>query len=171
LAVGDLVTVAGVTPTGYNGTFVVTAVSNTSPFTVSYANATTGSQTVAGTVSAPAQASITARSAGTTGLIVRGAASAAQNLQVWQQSNGSILGFMDSSGNLISGSFQTQNTYFVAGEANNGGSMRMSKATAALAPTANYIRLQILAGTNTNTFKLVAVAPSGTAYTIVDNMA
>jgi hypothetical protein len=75
LAVGDIVIVAGVTPTGYNTTgSVVTAVSNTSPFTVSYANATTGSQTVAGTVATPAQASITARSVGTTGLVIKGGA-------------------------------------------------------------------------------------------------
>jgi hypothetical protein len=45
--VGTLVTVAGVTPTGYNGNYTVTASSTTS---ISYANATTGSQTVAGTV-------------------------------------------------------------------------------------------------------------------------
>lgn len=45
--VGQSITVAGVTPTGYNGTYTVTACTNT---TVSYANTTTGSQTVAGTV-------------------------------------------------------------------------------------------------------------------------
>jgi hypothetical protein len=72
LAVGDLITVANITPAGYNGTFVVTAVSNTSPFSVSYANATTGAQTVAGTVSAPAQTSITARSNGTLAMAVKG---------------------------------------------------------------------------------------------------
>lgn len=45
--VGQSITVAGVTPTGYNGTFTVTACTTTS---VSYANTTTGAQTVAGTV-------------------------------------------------------------------------------------------------------------------------
>jgi len=45
--VGSQIIVAGVTPTGYNGTFTVTACTTT---TVSYANATTGAQTVAGTV-------------------------------------------------------------------------------------------------------------------------
>jgi hypothetical protein len=45
--VGSAITVAGVTPTGYNGTYTVTACTATS---VSYANATTGSQTVAGTI-------------------------------------------------------------------------------------------------------------------------
>lgn len=49
LKVGDIVKVAGVTPTGYNGTFRATSVTNT---TFSYASSTTGSQTVAGRVSA-----------------------------------------------------------------------------------------------------------------------
>lgn len=43
--VGTQVTVSGVTPAGYNGTFTVTAAA---PGSVSYANATTGAQTVAG---------------------------------------------------------------------------------------------------------------------------
>ena len=101
LAVGDIVVVAGVTPTGYNTTgAVVTAVSNTSPFTVSYANTTTGSQTVAGTVATPAQASVTARSAGTRGLIVRAAASQAVDLQQWQTSNGATNTSITSNGSL-----------------------------------------------------------------------
>ena len=45
--VGSQIIVAGVTPTGYNGTYTVTACTTT---TVSYANVTTGAQTVAGTV-------------------------------------------------------------------------------------------------------------------------
>jgi hypothetical protein len=49
IPVGAIVTVAGVTPTGYNGSYVVTASSTTS---VSYANTTTGGMTVAGTVNA-----------------------------------------------------------------------------------------------------------------------
>jgi hypothetical protein len=45
--VGESITVTGVTPTGYNGTYTVTACTTTS---VSYASTTTGSQTVAGTI-------------------------------------------------------------------------------------------------------------------------
>ena len=97
LAVGDLVTVAGVTPTGYNGTFLVTAVAST---TISYANATTGAQTVAGTVSAPAQASVTARSAGSVGLIVKGAASQTADLQEWQNSSGTTISWVNSTGGI-----------------------------------------------------------------------
>ena len=100
LAVGDIVVVAGVTPTAYNTTgAVVTAVTNTSPFTVSYANTTTGAQTVAGTVATPAQASITARSAGTRGLVVKGGATIASGtvgaIMEWHDSVGTILGRVD----------------------------------------------------------------------------
>lgn len=45
--VGQSITVSGVTPSGYNGTFTVTACTNS---TVSYASTATGSQTVAGTI-------------------------------------------------------------------------------------------------------------------------
>ena len=47
IPVGSTIVVAGVTPGGYNGTFTVTA---SSAGSVSYANATTAPQTVAGTV-------------------------------------------------------------------------------------------------------------------------
>jgi hypothetical protein len=97
-AVGDLITVAGVTPTGYNGTFVVTAVSNTSPFTVSYANATTGAQTVAGTVSLSSQASVTARSAGTVGQVIRGASGQVADILQVQNSSGTSLLKVDPNG-------------------------------------------------------------------------
>jgi len=45
--VGQSITVSGVTPTGYNGTYTVTACTTSS---VSYADTATGSQTVAGTI-------------------------------------------------------------------------------------------------------------------------
>lgn len=47
IPVGSTIVVAGVTPGGYNGTATVTA---SSAGSVSYANATTGAQTVAGTI-------------------------------------------------------------------------------------------------------------------------
>lgn len=45
--VGDIITVDGVVPVGYNGTYTVTASTTT---TVSYVNTTTGSQTTPGTI-------------------------------------------------------------------------------------------------------------------------
>jgi len=47
-SVGDTVQVSGVTPNGYNGIYLVTAVPATNQ--ISFANTTTGAQTVAGTV-------------------------------------------------------------------------------------------------------------------------
>jgi len=47
IPVGMKITVSGVTPSGFNGTYVVTASTSN---TISYANATVGPQTVAGTV-------------------------------------------------------------------------------------------------------------------------
>lgn len=103
LAVGDMVVVAGITPTGYNGTFRVTAVPTTS--SLSYANTTTGAQTVAGTVSAAAQTSITMRSAATAGLIIRiaGAAGSGLNPFVIQNSSGTSLAYFDNFGGLYAG--------------------------------------------------------------------
>ena len=60
--VGSTIVVSGVTPTGYNGTWVVTASSTTS---VSFANTTTGAQTVAGTVKYGTNYSINAETAAT----------------------------------------------------------------------------------------------------------
>ena len=47
ISVGSTIVVSGVTPAGYNGTYTVTASTNS---TVSYLNATTAAQTVAGTI-------------------------------------------------------------------------------------------------------------------------
>ncbi|UOF79773.1 tail collar domain [Caudoviricetes sp.] len=52
IPVGSTVTIAGVTPSGYNGVYTVTASSSGS---VSFASSTTGSQTVAGTATATPQ--------------------------------------------------------------------------------------------------------------------
>jgi hypothetical protein len=98
LAVGDRVTVAGITPTGYNGTFIVTATPSTTQ--LSYSNTTTGSQTVAGTVRVDAQASITSRSAATIGLLVRAAASQASNPFEVQNSSGSVIANITSAGGV-----------------------------------------------------------------------
>lgn len=46
-SVGTVVTISGISPAGYNGTYTLTSCSNSS---LSYSNATTGSQTTAGTI-------------------------------------------------------------------------------------------------------------------------
>jgi hypothetical protein len=101
LAVGDLINVSGFTGvTTYNtgaGVYaVVSAVSNTAPFTVSYANTSTGTAT-AGSINIPYQATITARSAGTPNLILNGPAGYTGNLVAFA-TGGVSFGRVDSGG-------------------------------------------------------------------------
>jgi len=120
LAVGDIVTVAGITPTGYNGTFSVASTPTTTSFT--YANTTTGSQTVAGTVRVYAQASSVSRSAATVGLIVRAAASQVTDIQQWQISDGTVRAYITADGSfLTSSTLTTMGNLRVAGTAGTGG--------------------------------------------------
>ena len=108
LSAGDLVTLAGTTGGTYNGTFAITSPSG-STFNIVSA-LTTGQAAAGGTATVPAQASITARDAGTKGLVVKAAASQVQNLQEWQDSAGATLSRVNSSGsfaiagNLVVGS-------------------------------------------------------------------
>lgn len=60
--IGSKVIISGVTPTGYNGTYTVT---NSTTTSVSYANTTTGSQTVAGTAQYGSSYTITSASPAT----------------------------------------------------------------------------------------------------------
>lgn len=50
VTVGSTILVSGVEPVGYNGTYTVTASSNDTAYTVSYANRTTGALTIGGRV-------------------------------------------------------------------------------------------------------------------------
>jgi hypothetical protein len=173
LTIGDLIVVAGVTPTGYNTTgAVVSAVSNTSPFTVSYLNATSGAQTVAGTVSTPAQASVTARSSGTVGQIIRGTASQSADLQQWQNSGATVLAKIIAGGNMFATDFRTTNTYGLLGEANSGGRLFMTRGTTAVTnPGTNSATLYFRDGTTAGTLKLVVRAgTAGAETTILDNI-
>jgi hypothetical protein len=105
------------------------------------------------------------------GQVIRGTASQTANLQEWQNSAGTVLAKVDSSGNISGTQLRTLNTYVTVSESNSGGSLRLLKGTAAAAPLANEVRLQVLTGTTINTLKLVAVGPNGTAVTILDNLA
>jgi hypothetical protein len=101
LAVGDLINVSGFTGvTTYNtvaGVYaVVSAVSNTAPFTVSYANTSTGTAT-AGSINIPYQATITARSAGTPNLALNAPTGYTGNL-INFLINGASFGRVDSGG-------------------------------------------------------------------------
>jgi hypothetical protein len=50
ITVGSTILVSGVEPVGYNGTYIVTASSNTGAYTVSYSNRTTGALSANGQV-------------------------------------------------------------------------------------------------------------------------
>jgi hypothetical protein len=169
LIVGDIITVTGITPTGYNGRYSVTAVTST---TLSYANATTGSQTVAGAVSVDAQATIVVRSAGSRGLIVRGASGQAVPPLVVQDNAGSTLAQISSAGNVQANGLTTLTSHVVINEANAGGQMSMTRQTTTAAnPGANQGRIYFRDGTIPGTLKLVVRAgAAGAETTILDNI-
>lgn len=104
-------------------------------------------------------------------LRIRGATSQTANLTEWQDSTGGTAAKIDASGNIFGNQIRTNTSYVNITESNSGGSIRLLKATAAAAPLANEVRITVLAGTNANTLKLVAVGPNGSAITILDNLA
>jgi hypothetical protein len=103
-------------------------------------------------------------------LTVKGAASQSANLQEWQNSAGSILGKFDSAGQMWAASLYTNNFWARIGENNSGGQITLIRSTAAGTGTANGLRFQVVAGTNANTYKFVAIGPSNTVTTILDNI-
>ena len=116
LASGDLVTIAGVTPTGYNGTYIATVTGSTT-YTVTTSGSNLGASTVSGTTSVPAQASFTARSAGTVGLVVKAAASPQVDYFTVYQSNGStIVMQLTGAGNLAVNTGGVRGVYLAAAD-------------------------------------------------------
>ena len=171
LAVGDLVVLASTTGGTYDGTFSVGTVPTTTTFTIVSA-LTTGQAGIAGTVSAPAQASITARSAGTKGLVVRGAASQTADLQNWQNSGGTTIAWVSSIGGIHGSTVQTSGLAATLVEENSGGRLRLTKMTAAAtAPGAGLAKFYLVDDTNAGTLKFVVRAgASGAETTILDNI-
>ena len=150
VAVGDLITVANVTgATGGNpnGTFLVTAVSNSGTFWVEYdpGTAVTGTLAVSGSTSVrpAAQATIVARSAGTIPLIVRAGGSAQQtNLAQWESSAGTALVQMTDSGKLVVGQTGTGvSPAPMIGSLSNGAGVVTMALKAASGQTADLVQL------------------------------
>jgi hypothetical protein len=108
--------------------------------------------------------------ASTVAVTARGAASQSANLQEWQNSAGSILGKFDSAGQMWAASLYTNNFWARMGENNSGGQITLIRSTAAGTGTANGLRFQVVAGTNANTYKFVAIGPTNTVTTILDNI-
>lgn len=101
LAVGDVIILAGTTVGTYNGTFYVATVPLNTTFTIT-STLTAGQAATGGTLSVAAQASITARSSGVGGLVVRGAASQFANLQEWQNNTPTTVASISPAGVLSS---------------------------------------------------------------------
>jgi hypothetical protein len=95
---GQRVTVASVSGGTYNGTWTVTAVTSTT-FTVLGSGFTDVAGT-GGTFTLSAVGSFVAGTAAITPIVVRGATSQTANLQQWQDSAGSAVAYMSSSGVL-----------------------------------------------------------------------
>lgn len=169
IAVGDRITVTGVTPTGYNATAIATAVTSN---TVSYLNATTGAQTVAGTVQVDSQLSITTRSNATVGLNVNAPTGQAVDIARFAVNFGTVAK-VSSAGNVQAVGFQTlPNSYLSLGEENSGSRITMVRQTAAATnPGANQAKLYFRDGTVSGTLKLVTRGgASGAETTILDNI-
>lgn len=169
LAVGDLVTIAGMTPSGYNGTYLVGTVPTTTSFTVTTSGSNLGNSTVSGTVSAPAQASITARSAGTVGLVVRGAASAVTDIFRVTNSSGTSLFNVNQNGDAVLSGSQglfLNNIYNITAIANSRVSLS-STGTQVLTGVAANVALTVQNTAGTPTGNLTEWRGTGTPGTLL----
>ena len=119
-----------------------------------------------------ARVDISTTSSSSIGIGVRGVASQSANLQEWQNSGGTALAYINSSG--IGRFEQVQTTGGYANLAYNsaGGNLTLAKATATMSsPGANVGRLYFRDGTNAGTLKLVVRAgAAGAETTILDNI-
>ena len=106
------------------------------------------------------------------GAVVRGAAGQTSSLQEWQNSAGTVLASISNSGGLSSLFMQTEFGLAQLGNASNGGTLRLDRATSAIAnPGANRGRLYFRDGTNAGTLKLVVRAgAAGVEETLFDNL-
>jgi hypothetical protein len=104
--------------------------------------------------------------------ILRGFASQTANLQEWQNDGGTALARVLSDGQLVSSAINTSNNYVRLLEANSGGTLQLTRMTAAAGnPGANVARLFLRDGTNAGTLKLVVRAgAAGAETTILDNI-
>lgn len=106
-------------------------------------------------------------------LLVRGAASQTADLQQWQNSASTVLGFVTAAGTfrmtVVQGGSGAQTDLRAE---NSGGKLTMVRATAAVTnPGANYASLYFRDGTTAGTLKLVVRAgAAGAETTILDNI-
>jgi len=134
----------------------------------------TGSGTLSiGTTGVAGQLGVVSADAARQGLIVRGAAGHTASLQEWQNSAGTAVLAVTSSGFISSNSGANFNSALTQiGAANGGGQITFNKQTAATTnPGANALRIYVRDGTNAGTLKLVVRAgAAGAETTILDNI-
>jgi len=177
LSSGDLVLLSAFSVAGYNSTTpYVISTTGASTFTVTTSGSNLGAGT-GGTVTAPAQASVTARSAGTKGLVVKAATSQAVNIQEWQDSNGTVKSAIALDGGIATayianaagtGAIQigtTRNVQFGNSQSFGGGALVIGINNATTVPTTNAVGGGILYVTGG---ALTYRGTSGSAKTIVD---
>jgi len=106
------------------------------------------------------------------GAVIRGVASQSANLQEWQNSGGTVLAKISSTGGIYGTNMRTLNDVFIVAEENSGAYARFGRQTTAAAnPGANSAKLYFRDGTNTGTLKLVVRAgTAGAETTILDNI-
>lgn len=171
VAVGQTVTLQGFTQGQYNQTWIAQAGTSGTNLVIR-TNSDFGPTLSGGSARVSAQVGITSSSSTTTGLIVRGAPSQAHNLMEWQDSNATLLGYINNGGALRAFILQSDSANFDARTANGGGQITMLKQTAAASNAgANYARLYFRDGTNAGTLRLVVRAgAAGAETTIFDNI-
>jgi hypothetical protein len=106
------------------------------------------------------------------GIAVRGSSGQTADLQVWQNSGGTVVANMQAGGNLKATNVATLNSLAQLAQANSGGVMIMGRQTAQYSsPGANSAALYFRDGTNAGTLKLVVRAgAAGAETTILDNI-
>ena len=177
IQVGQSVTIAGVTPTGYNGLWFAQAGTTGSTLVINIGS-NPGAITVAGTVQSSAQLSVIAPNANTTPVVVQGAGSQVNNLQEWQNSGGTAVASVSPAGQLravgiAAGDGSTailltgsRNIQLFAGSSSYGGGLGvMGIANANTVPTSNPTGGGIL---YVDTGALKYRGTSGSAATIVN---
>jgi hypothetical protein len=137
-----------------------------------------GNTTFVGNITSQNNALFTPNSTATVPLTVRGAASQSANLQEWQNSGGTAIARVDSSGNIRStvsffgNTLETNSGLASMRESNSVGTLQLTRGTAAVTnPGANIGRIYFRDGTTAGTLKLVVRAgAAGAETTILDNI-
>jgi hypothetical protein len=104
--------------------------------------------------------------------VVRGAASQSANLQEWQNSAGTVLAQVNSTGIVFGAQIRTIQSSGLMTETSGGAGLTLLKSTSANGnPGAGFGRLYFRDGTNAGTLKLVVRAgAAGAETTILDNI-